>query len=146
MERDEIAVIVHRAVGQTEGGIELLGGGIGGVFLSLHRLELLEAERISASAPRHRPPEPDLDRRGHPDEHEPRQAVAQNLHLGRVADGVDHGTIALWLGHESPETTQIYLHADMRVKERALARTTSTGLAPSPFRPDDVLLAFLESL
>lgn len=60
--------------------------------------------------------------------------------------GVDHGTIALWLGHESAETTQIYLHADMRLKERALARTSSTGLAPGRFRPDDVLLAFLESL
>jgi integrase/recombinase XerD len=60
--------------------------------------------------------------------------------------GVDHATIALWLGHESPATTQIYLHADMRLKERALARTTSTGLAPGRFRPDDALLSFLESL
>lgn len=60
--------------------------------------------------------------------------------------GVDHATIALWLGHESPETTQVYLHADLRLKERALARTTTTGLAPGRFRPDDALLAFLEAL
>jgi integrase/recombinase XerD len=60
--------------------------------------------------------------------------------------GVDHGTIALWLGHESAETAQIYIHADMRLKERALSRTTSTGLAPGRFRPHDALLAFLESL
>jgi integrase/recombinase XerD len=60
--------------------------------------------------------------------------------------GVDRGTIALWLGHESVETTQIYLHADLRLKEKALALTTSSGLSPGRFRPDDTLLAFLEGL
>ena len=48
--------------------------------------------------------------------------------------------------HESTETTQIYLHADMQLKERALAHATSSGLAPDRFRPPDPLLAFLESL
>lgn len=60
--------------------------------------------------------------------------------------GVDLTTIALWLGHESPETTQIYLHADMTLKERALARTTPTGTPPGRFQPQDTLLAFLTSL
>jgi len=60
--------------------------------------------------------------------------------------GVDRSVIALWLGHESMETTQIYLHADIRMKERALAHTTPSGLKPGRFRPDDVLLEFLESL
>lgn len=60
--------------------------------------------------------------------------------------GVDLTVIALWLGHESTETTQIYLHADMQLKERALAHASSSGLAPDRFRPPDPLLAFLESL
>lgn len=54
--------------------------------------------------------------------------------------------IALWLGHESNETTQIYLHADMRLKEQALAHATSTDVAPDRYRPPDSLLTFLESL
>jgi len=44
--------------------------------------------------------------------------------------GVDVMTIALWLGHASSETTQLYLHADLALKERAIARTTPTGTPP----------------
>lgn len=60
--------------------------------------------------------------------------------------GVDRSVIALWLGHESMETTQIYLHADMRLKEAALARTTNSRARPSRYRPKDKVLAFLEAL
>ena len=60
--------------------------------------------------------------------------------------GIDRTVIALWLGHESVETTQMYLHADMRLKEEALARMTPLGTQPGRFRPDDQLLAFLEGL
>ena len=60
--------------------------------------------------------------------------------------GVDRSVIALWLGHESMETTQIYLHADMRLKEQALARTTPLGTKPGRYRPDDQLLTFLDNL
>lgn len=60
--------------------------------------------------------------------------------------GVDRCVIALWLGHESPETTQMYLHADMRLKERALSRTDPLGAKPTRYQPDDKLLVFLESL
>jgi integrase/recombinase XerD len=60
--------------------------------------------------------------------------------------GVDQTVIALWLGHESAETTQIYLHADMRLKEQALGYADPSDAAPQRFRPKDDLLAFLESL
>lgn len=60
--------------------------------------------------------------------------------------GVDLTVIALWLGHESTETTQVYLHADMTLKERALAHGASNGAAPKRYRPTDPLLTFLERL
>jgi integrase/recombinase XerD len=60
--------------------------------------------------------------------------------------GVDTSVIALWLGHEQAETTQIYLHADLELKEKALARTTPTGTKPGRYKPPDQLLAFLEAL
>ena len=60
--------------------------------------------------------------------------------------GVDITVIALWLGHESVETTQIYLHADLTLKERALARTAPPDTRPGRYKPTDTLLAFLEAL
>lgn len=60
--------------------------------------------------------------------------------------GVDRAVIALWLGHESAESTQMYFHADMRLKEKALSRTEPLGIKLVRYRPDDQLLAFLESL
>ena len=63
-----------------------------------------------------------------------------------LQNGIDRSVIALWLGHESVETTQIYLHADMGMKEKALSTVTPTGVKPHRFRPSDTLLAFLETL
>jgi len=63
-----------------------------------------------------------------------------------LQNGVDRSVIALWLGHESMETTQIYLHANLHLKEQALAHTTPFGTKPGRYRPTDQLLAFLDSL
>lgn len=60
--------------------------------------------------------------------------------------GVDRSVIALWLGHESLETTQMYLHADLAIKERALARTAPLPAGPARYRAPDPLLAFLDRL
>jgi integrase/recombinase XerD len=62
------------------------------------------------------------------------------------AKGVDIATIALWLGHESTQTTHIYEHADQSLKEQAIARTAPLGAKPGRYRPTDELLAFLEQL
>lgn len=68
-------------------------------------------------------------------------AAMQLLHAG-----VDTSTIALWLGHEHVQTTQIYLHGDLTLKQKALDRTTPPNIKPGRYRPPDPLLAFLESL
>lgn len=60
--------------------------------------------------------------------------------------GVDTSVIALWLGHQSPVTTHIYLHADMTIKERALARIPEPNSTPGRYRPADQLMNFLERL
>jgi site-specific recombinase XerD len=60
--------------------------------------------------------------------------------------GVDRTVIALWLGHESIETTQIYLDANLAMKEEALARIRPIGEKPPRYKPDDALLGFLKSL
>lgn len=71
-----------------------------------------------------------------------RHSVAMDL----LQHGVDHSVIALWLGHESPETTQMYLHADLQLKEQALAKTAPLKVRPGRYQPDDELLAFLKNL
>lgn len=60
--------------------------------------------------------------------------------------GVELSVIALWLGHASIETTQIYLDADLELKEKMLAMTTPPGGNPGRYRPDDALLLFLKGL
>ncbi|VGO13403.1 Tyrosine recombinase XerD [Pontiella desulfatans] len=60
--------------------------------------------------------------------------------------GVDQTVISLWLGHESVETTRIYLHADLHLKEKALEKVMATASKPGRYLPADKLLAFLEGL
>ena len=55
--------------------------------------------------------------------------------MAMLRSGVDLSVIALWLGHESTETTQMYLHADMQLKEKALAHATSNGIKPPASGP-----------
>ena len=74
--------------------------------------------------------------------HTLRHSTAMDL----LHHGVDQAVIALWLGHESVETTQVYIHADMRLKEKALARVAAPAVPTGRFQPDDRLLAFLEGL
>jgi hypothetical protein len=60
-----------------------------------------------------------------------------------LQNGVDRSVIALWLGHESMDSTQVYLHASLELKEKALAKTTPFASQPRRYRPPDQLLAFL---
>jgi site-specific recombinase XerD len=60
--------------------------------------------------------------------------------------GVDLTVIALWLGHESPETAQVYVQANLKMKEKALAKTTPVNVKPGRYQPGDKLLVFLKSL
>lgn len=63
-----------------------------------------------------------------------------------LQSGTDITVIALWLGHEQIATAQIYLHADMQQKERAIARVSPPGTAPGRYHPPDALMAFLDGL
>ena len=60
--------------------------------------------------------------------------------------GVDTSVIALWMGHENTATTQVYIHADLALKERAIARTAPRDTTPGRYQPSDDLLAFLDGL
>ena len=66
--------------------------------------------------------------------------------MNLLTSGVDLTVIALWLGHESVQTTQVYVHADMALKEQAIARVAPPSTKLGRYRPPDDLLAFLESL
>ena len=66
--------------------------------------------------------------------------------MALLRGGVDTSVIALWLGHEDAETTQVYLHADMSIKEQALARVQPPDTSPGRYRPPDTVLAFLDNL
>lgn len=81
-----------------------------------------------------------LGKRIHP--HVLRHSCAMSL----LQAGVDTSVIALWLGHAGVRSTDAYLHADITIKEKALALTTPTSVKPGRYRPTDKVLAFLESL
>jgi len=72
--------------------------------------------------------------------------LRHTLAMDLMQCGVDRSVIALWLGHEQMETTQAYLHANMQIKEQALAKTEPFAGQSRRYRPSDQLLAFLQSL
>lgn len=72
--------------------------------------------------------------------------LRHTLAMDLLHHGADRTVIALWLGHESPETTSIYLHADMQLKERALATTTAKNVPMPRYRPSDRVMDFLKGL
>jgi integrase/recombinase XerD len=74
--------------------------------------------------------------------HTLRHSCAMDL----LTNGLDVAVLALWLGHEKLESVNAYLHADLSLKERALARRPPLNAKPGRYRPDDTLLAFLEAL
>jgi site-specific recombinase XerD len=72
--------------------------------------------------------------------------IRHTMAMHMLQAGVDISVIALWLGHESPSTTHMYLEADLATKERALARLDPPNLKSARFQPDDALLSFLRNL
>lgn len=105
--------------------------------LSSHGVHYLLAKHVATASPncpslKHKRVSP----------HVLRHTTAMDL----LQAGVEQSVIALWLGHASIETTQIYLDADLELKERMLAMTTPPEGKPGRYRPDDTLLAFLKAL
>ena len=68
------------------------------------------------------------------------------MRMQHVPAPIETATIALWLGHETLDSTNKYIHADMALKQRALDRTTPPNAKPGRYHAPDPLLAFLESL
>ncbi|WP_373507990.1 site-specific integrase [Thiocapsa sp.] len=105
--------------------------------LSAHGMHYLLAKHVAAAAEIC----PSLKQK-HVSPHVLRHTAAMDL----LQAGVEPAVIALWLGHESIETTQIYLDANLESKQRALEMTTPPDGKLGRYRPDDSLLAFLKSL
>ena len=108
-----------------------------GGFLSRDGVEYLLAKHVSVAGQK----SPSIQKK-RVSPHVLRHTAAMEL----LQHGVDLTVIALWLGHESPETTQIYVQANLKMKEKALAKTTPVNVKPGRYQPKDQLLAFLKSL
>jgi len=121
------------------------GGGPGDVLFPTRRNSRLSRDAVGHLVTKHSITAqrrcPSLKTK-HPTPHTLRHSCAMDL----LAAGVDRTVVALWLGHERVETTGIYFHADMSIKERALARTTPLDTKAGRYRASDPLLAFLEDL
>ena len=72
--------------------------------------------------------------------------IRHSTAMALLESGVDIAVIGMWLGHEGIETTNAYLHANLAIKEKALARVQPVGRTFRRFQADDTLLSFLEAL
>ncbi|MHC4686787.1 MAG: site-specific integrase [Planctomycetota bacterium] len=108
-----------------------------GAFLSRDGVEYLLAKHVAVA----RQKCPSLQKK-RISPHVLRHTAAMEL----LQHGVDRSVIALWLGHESLETIQVYVQANLEMKEKALAKTTPINVKPGRYQPDDQLLAFLKDL
>ena len=108
-----------------------------GGFLSRDGVEYLLAKHVAVASKQC----PSI-RRKRVSPHVLRHTAAMEL----LQHGVDLTVIALWLGHESPETSQVYVQANLEMKEKALAKTTPVNVKMGRYQPDDQLLAILKSL
>lgn len=121
------------------------GGDPGDVLFPTRRNSALSRDAVGALVTKHSATAqqrcPSLKAK-HPTPHTLRHSCAMDL----LASGVDRTVLALWLGHERVETTGTYTHADMSIKERALARTSPLSTKPGRYQPSDPLLLFLENL
>lgn len=134
----QTAVVLHAWLKEpTHGDAQVVFPNRGGRRLSSDGVQYLLARHVETA----RQACPSLrNKRVSP--HVLRHTTAMDL----LQAGVDTTVIAMWLGHESVETTQVYLEADLELKRRMLAKTTPPGAAPTIYRPDDTLLAFLKNL
>jgi integrase/recombinase XerD len=121
----------------AKGSTEWLFPSVRGGRLSADAVQDLLAKHVAVAAQRC----PSL-RKKRVTPHVLRHAAAMEL----LQSGVDRSIIALWLGHESIETTQIYIDADLALKEKALAKTTPSNSKQRRFRAKDSLLEFLKGL
>ena len=108
-----------------------------GGFLSRDGVEYLLAKHVAAA----RQKCPSIQKK-RISPHVLRHTAAMEL----LQHGVDRTVIALWLGHESIETVQIYVQANLEMKEKALAKTTPINVKPGRYQPADQILAFLKGL
>jgi len=108
-----------------------------GGFLSRDGVEYLLAKHVAVASKQC----PSIQRK-RVSPHVLRHTAAMEL----LQHGVDLTVIALWLGHESPETAQIYVQANLKMKEKALAKTTPVNVKAGRYQPGDQFLAFLKNL
>jgi site-specific recombinase XerD len=136
--RKEAAVVISRWLRERNGKPDdALFPNARGDSLSRDGVEYLLARYVALAAKRC----PSLNtKRVSP--HVLRHTAAMDL----LQAGVDRAVIALWLGHETLNTVHVYLHANLKLKEQALAKTASVGAKAGRYHPDDRLLAFLKSL